>query len=256
MSSETMDPLSERIRAEFLDEARDIVNEIDVMLGNLRGGSGDQQTALSWMRRYFLNLRIGGKSVNLPAIDMIVHRLEDYISDVETLNLKQIEDIQHFVDRLREAMDTPSIDSGDLRQVVRDLPQRSTFELSDITFADIEIMLVSPDRTLARFVERELQACGYRVVNVSKSFEAIEVAVRSAPDMIICAGLIDDLTGIDLACAFGAMPTTSKIPFALLTSFGWSHPMLDHLPPRAAIIRKGPMFGDDLAEALARFAIT
>jgi CheY-like chemotaxis protein len=256
MSSETTDPLAERIKSEFLDEARDIVNEIEVMLGNLRSGSGDPKTALSWMRRYFLNLRVGGRSVNLPAIDLIVHRLEDYVSDVEALSLKQIEDIQHFVDRLREALEAPSIDSGDLRQVVRDLPMRRTFEISDITFLDVEIMLVSADRTLARFVERELQACGYRVVNVAKSFEAIELAVRSTPDMIICSGLLDELTGIDLACAFASMPTTSKIPFAILTSFGWSHPLLDRLPPRAAIIRKGPMFGDDLAEALARFAIT
>jgi hypothetical protein len=41
-----------------------------------------------------------------------------------------------------------------------------------------------------------------------------------------------------------------------LTSYGWGHPSLDDLPVRVAILRKGPEFGGDLAEFLARFRIT
>lgn len=254
----TDEAIAERIRAEFVDEARDIVNEIDVMIGNMRSSTISRPGALSDMRRHFHNLRVGGRSVNMPVIDLIVHRMDDYVSDLSDLTDPQVEDIQAFNDKLRAALDGNAEvqNKTELAQMVRQLPARKTFDVDDITFLDIEVMLINPQRATARFIERELQACGYRVVNVSNSFEAIELAVRTKPDMIICAAVLDELSGIDMACAFNAMPTTSKIPFALLTSFTWGHPSLEGLPPRAAIIRKGSQFGDDLAEALSRFAIT
>lgn len=252
------DTIANRLRAEFVDEAHDIVNEIDVMVGNMRSHSMARPTALSEMRRHFHNLRVGSRSVNLPAVELIVHRLDDYVSDLSDLTDTQIDDLQAFNDKLRAAIDgdTEAAATQELAQMVRELPARKTFDINDITFLNIEVMLVSPQRATARFVERELQACGYRVVNVSKSFEALEMAVRTKPDLIICSAVLDELSGIDLACAFNAMPVTHKIPFALLTSFTWGHPSLEGLPPRCAIIRKGPQFSDDLAEALSRFAIT
>lgn len=251
------DHMLERVRQEFREEADDVIREIEVMIGNVRSQSLSAPTALAEMRRRFHNMRVGSRSVNLPVVDAVVHRLDNYIGDLTGLATTQLDDIQTFLDRLRLALDEQGeVAQVDLRQVVRQLPACRTFEIEDITFLNVEVMLVNPQRAAARFVERELQACGYRVVNVSTSFEALEQAVRTGPDMVICSALLDELSGIDLACAFNAMPATQKMPFALLTSFSWGHSSLDGLPLRTAIIRKGPQFGDDLAEALARFKIT
>lgn len=255
--STTDNQMLDHVRQEFREEAADIINEIEITIGNVRSHSMPADAALAGMRRHFHNLRVGGRSVQLPLVDLVVHRLDDYVSDLETLSGGQLDDIQTFIDRLRAALDDETAEAPmELRQVVRQLPARKTFEIDDITFLDIEVMLVNPQKATARFIERELQACGYRVVNVATSFDAFEQAVRTQPDMIICAAVLDELSGVDLACAFNAMAPTQKIPFALLTSFSWGHPSLDGLPPRAAIIRKGPQFGDDLAEALSRFSIT
>ena len=109
---------------------------------------------------------------------------------------------------------------------------------------------------MAAIVERELAACGYRSSVTHSSFEAIELAVRTRPDFIIVAKTIDDLDGVDVVNALQAMPKTRDIPTAVLTSDAPNHPSLRDLPFRTAIIRKGGAFGDDLAEALARFNIT
>lgn len=116
--------------------------------------------------------------------------------------------------------------------------------------------MVVPEKVLSRIVERELAACGYRVSNASNPFQAIEMAVRTKPDMVIAAMELDQISGVDLVSALSAMAPTQQIPCAVLTSYQWGHPKLRGLPPRAAIIHKGPRFGDDLADTLAKFGIT
>jgi CheY-like chemotaxis protein len=86
------------------------------------------------------------------------------------------------------------------------------------------------------------------------SFQAIEMAVRTVPDYIIVSGVLDELSGIDLACAFSSMPTTSKIPVSLLTSMAADSPELKKLPPAVSLIRKNH-FGDDLATAIAKHGV-
>lgn len=245
----------ERLVTEFQEESHDTCNEIDVMIGNLRSRSIDANEALLAMRRNFHNLRLGARAAGLPAVDVIAHQLVDYCSHIEKLDDRQLDDLQAFTDKLRGALDG-EVTVNEIRQVVRQLPTHSTFDVNDIQLLDIVVLLVSPQRATAMFVERELRACGYRVMNASKSFEAIELAVRIKPDLIIATAVLDELSGIDLACAINAMPVTQSVPFALLTSFGWGDSSLDGLPPRAALIRKGTQFGDDLADALARFQIT
>lgn len=244
----------ERLKGEFVDEARDIINEIDVMLGNVRSGLTAPAEALTQLRRHSHNLRIGSRGLGLPAIELILHRLEDYLAGIGALGQPQMDDVQTFGDRLRAAFtgDIPS----DLRQLVRELPSFDRFDVNDVTRLDVTVLLVTPQRMLANFVQRELKQCGYRVINVMTSFEAIEMAVRTHPDLIISAAVLDELSGIDLASAMAAMPTTRSIAFALLTSFEKGHHSLEGAPPTTAMLRKGPEFGDDLADALSRFGIT
>lgn len=249
------DEFDAHILQEFVEEARDVLNELDVLVGNLRSHNVKADVALAQLRRHCHNVLAGSRAVNLPAVELVTHRLDDYVADHQDLTAEQVEDIQAFIDKLRGALDGET-SGADLSQLVRQLPARKTFNVGDIQVLDIEVMLVNPQRSAARFVERELQACGYRVVNVQSSFEAIALAVRSQPNMVICSAVIDELTGSDLVCALTAMPATSRIPCAVLTSFHWGHPSLERLPSRVAVLRLGPRFGDDLAEALSRYAIT
>ena len=93
-----------------------------------------------------------------------------------------------------------------------------------------------------------------RVTILQNSFQAIEMAVRTVPDYIIVSGVLDELSGIDLASAFSAMPTTQKIPVSLLTSMDANSHELKKLPPVVSLIRKNH-FGDDLAAAIAKHAV-
>ncbi|MSP91854.1 MAG: hypothetical protein EXR79_08670, partial [Myxococcales bacterium] len=55
----------ERLKGKFVDEARDIINEIDVMLGNVRSGLTGAAEALTQLRRQSHDLRIGSRGLGL-----------------------------------------------------------------------------------------------------------------------------------------------------------------------------------------------
>lgn len=243
---------------EFLDEVRDIISAMQVVLGNLRSGSMPQADAIASLRRDAHNLRTAGLAVESPLIKLITHRLDEYLSELRTPQPEQITEIEVFLDKVTAVCDGEIPDQTDAVQVVRALPRkrRVDIDFGNIEQKNIEVLMVVPEKAMSHIVERELAACGYRVSNARNPFQAIETAVRTKPDMIIASMELEQISGVDLVSALSAIAATQHIPCAVLTSYPWGHPKLRGLPPRAAIIHKGPRFGDDLADTLAKFGIT
>jgi hypothetical protein len=251
--------MERQVEAEFLEDVRDTLSGLDVLIGNLRSRSVQASDALPQIRRDMVSLSTSARSLDQPLIGIVAHRLGEYLADLKELNEAQIDDVQAFLDQIRKVLDGHvSTATEASAQLVRALPAKKAFDfdVATVTQTNVEILLVIPDKAMNRIVERELAACGYRVSNVRSPFQAIETAVRTKPDMVIASAVLEDLSGVDLACAFAAMASTRHLPFAILTSYSWGHPSLEGLPPRAPIIRKGPQFGEDLAEALSRLRIT
>jgi CheY-like chemotaxis protein len=259
MADNSIEQMDLQVESEFVEEVRDILSGIDVLLGNLLSRSTSVTDGVARIRRDMLNVEIRGSTLDQPLVTIVANRLGEYVADLKDLDEHQIHDIQAFVDQIRKALDG-SLDSSATTsaKLVRTLPARPVagFDPAEVKITNIEVMLVVPDKAMSHFIERELAACGYRVSNVRSAFQAIERAVRTQPDLVIVSAVLDQLTGIDLANAFVSMPATRSLPVALLTSFSWGHPSLQDLPPRVPIIRKGANFGEDLAEALARLNIT
>ena len=132
---------------------------------------------------------------------------------------------------------------------------RRPADLEDFQHLDLEILVVDTNKTAARIVERELLNCGYRVTLAVRSFEALELAIRTRPDMIISSGVLDEMSGVDLASALAVIQSTEAIPFALLTSSDANDAALRRLPMSVAILKKGTGFSDDFAAALEQFGI-
>ena len=253
----SVEDMDRKVEAEFNDEVRDILDSTDVLIGNLRSKTVSTEDGLAQIRRDMFNMEMRAASLDLPLVGIVAHRLSEYIADVSTLDDHVLDDIQSFNDNIRSVLEgkvTPSKSP----QLVRELPRRAAtaFNPADVKIANVEILLVIPDKATCRIIERELAACGYHTSAVRSPFQAIEMAVRTRPDMVIISGVLDDLSGVDLASAFSAMPATRDMPIAILTSYSWGHPSLENLPARVPIISKGPQFGADLAEALSRLNIT
>lgn len=246
------------LRQEFIDTTTDELNVLDRLVKDTASGAADVTQSLADLRRIAHSIKGRGGMFDMPMLTVLAHRLEDYVMGLTALEKDVLPDVQIFVDRLHDALEGRLGDSGeDTAFVVRQLPaKRGAFDPDQVTKADIEVMLVSPPGAATQFVERELQACGYRVTGVASTFSALELIVRTQPDLVVASAVLPDLTGVDLAIALSTMPTTAKVPTALLTSYDRDHVSLRGLPDRVPVVRKGAQFGDDLADALQALKIT
>jgi len=247
-----------RVISEFLEELRDTASSLQVLVGNMRSHSVSAEEGLATLKREASNLRSHAQALNVPLIKLVTHRLDEYVGELKVAEAAQLDEIQVFVDRIEKLADGEQVTDSDVPSVMRSLPAKraADVDFGPIEQKNVEVLMVVPEKAMARIVERELAACGYRTSVVRNPFEALENVVHTRPDMVIASMELGILTGVDLGCALAAMPVTQGIPFAVLTSYSCGHPKLAGLPPRAALIRKGAQFGDDLAESLSRFNIT
>ncbi len=251
--------VDKQLAVEFSDEIGDAIAHMEVGLGGVRSGGADPLEALNELRRTVLNLVTQGRGLDLPLINLTLHQLYDYLMPLSTLGDRQVRDVEIHLEKLtdiREGRITEASNSA--AELVRELPIKSGFDVDfgDITPENIQILVIVPEKAMSHIIEREMAACGIRTTNLRNPFQAFEMAHRIKPDMIIASReLTADVNGIDLACAFAAMETTREIPFGLLSSYDWGHAALNGLPQRAALLKKGASFGEDLAEALQRYNI-
>lgn len=265
LTSGASDPLTEtnfqrrmsELTLEFVEYAQDTVKQLGELLVAVGAGKTSRELAHDELFRAAHNVKGSAGTYGYGLVGAIAHRLEDYICDLSSIDDSHIGDIQVFIDRMHDALES---DSGEQNanavEIVRKLPIRSGFDVRDVRKVNVEIMLVMPKDVAAQFVDRELQACGYRVTHVPTPLLAIEFVVLTRPDAVFTTALFRDLSGIDVACALKAMPATRDIPVALITSLLRTDQSLEALPDSVPLIRKGPQFGDDVAVALELLGIT
>lgn len=242
--------IAAEIRQEFLDEARDLVQALDLLLDDVRHDRRPIEDLADAVHRTALVLRSQGSSVGLRMIGTLGQRLEDYLANVREVPPRALDDLQIFVDRLEDVLEGRLAMDSDASSVVRDLPAKVGISEGDIEVRHVEVMLVMLHGTATHFVERELQQCGYRVNTVTTVFEAFPLIVRTKPDLVVISAIMPEMDGIDLAIGLAAMPATRNIPVALITSLDEGDEHLKLLPERVPVIHKGPSFGDDLFKAL------
>lgn len=243
-----VEEVATELRQEFLDELADSVRALDVSLGEVAQGKLDQAAFIEKARRFALPLRGQAANFGVRLLGTIAARMEDYISVPPQPRFQG--DVQQFIDTIVDVLEEAIPYDADESELVRRLPAKSAFDLGDIEVRNVEVLLVMLHGTQTRFVEREMQQCGYRTHVVTSVFDALPMAVKTKPDLIIVSALMPELDGIDLAVALTAMPTTRNIPLAMITSLDKNDPHLAFLPEHVPIIQKGASFGEDLANAL------
>ncbi|KAA5605804.1 DNA-binding response regulator [Roseospira marina] len=251
------DEIEREIEAEFREDVLQAIDTVAVIASNLRAGATEPEAAVVGLRAAVRTLNAQAPTGVLPTVRLVLRRLDEYVGPLETLTEATLSDIEAFASRLEDALDGHLDGADATARMVRELPLKRTFDIDFevVIPRPVEVLLILRDRVGAHLIERELAACGLRSTCVRVPFDAFEQVFRTRPDLIIAGQEIGEMTGVDLACAFAAMPHTRDIPFALLTSYEMGHPALRDLPPRAGLLKKGPSFGDDLAQALSRFDI-
>ena len=229
--------------AEFVGDSQERVADLIQRLPK-----GD---CLPELRRFVFDLAGHARNFGLSMLETVADQAQNYLTKIETLDDQANDDLGKYLDVIQDLLSGDRAADGDIRQIVRDLPNRRGVEIDEKPeVRDIEVVLVMSHGTQQVFVERELRACGYRATVVPDTLKALAYAIRTKPDMMIISAVMPNLGGADLALALNAIPATRNIPLAVITSFGTDDPQLKALPKGVAIIRKTSAFGDDLTKAL------
>lgn len=244
----------DQLRDDFLADVPEWLGRIDDEA--LRGVGRGREPILA-MYREAHNLKGTAGSYGFRSVTLIAHRLEDYIQELSELDERHVTDIGLFVDRMRAIFESRcEPDREATSQLLRDLPRTSLPGFEVETPRDVEVLLVTPSNSVARYVQRELRACGYRVTKVETAWRAVEMAVCLHPGMVITAAVLEGMSGIDLIRALRAMTPTELVPVALLTSFSEDHEEFKRLPQDTAIIRLGSELSGELADAIASISLS
>ena len=230
--------------AEFLDELRE----------HLPGLYDDAAAGkpIETIRRFAFDAKGHARNFDLPLLHVVVSRLEDFASAIDTISDRRAIELCAFLDAISDVVDGTMPPDTDPSVVVRSLPARPAgFGVDDIEVRDVEVMLVMLHGAQTHFVERELHECGYRVNIVTSTQTALDLIIRTKPDMVIISAVMPGLNGVDLAIALSHMTETRNTPVALITSLPDDDEALKLLPDKVPVIHKGATFGDDLAEALS-----
>lgn len=241
----------EQLRQEFIEELVETTQSLDMAFDAARNGHRDLVSVVTECRRAAVLFRGQASNFAMHRLATVAHRLEEYLANTPKVAPPRIwDDVQGYLELISRLGQGKADAESDPASLVRKLPAKLGFDLGDIEIRNVEVLLVMPPGAQTRFVERELQQCGYRVSMVPDSLHAFGMVVETKPDLVIISAMMPDLEGIDLAMALSAMTSTRNIPLAVITSLDKDDDTLKLLPKRVPVLFKGASFADDLFKAL------
>jgi len=250
----TDNDLIAELRTEAIDTVEDRLQNLTESINDFQDGVIQAGPALATVRLEAHSLKAVASSFDMKALNVVCHRFEDYFFNVSDLKTENCKDILFFVDRMAECLEAFSNDIElDVSLLMRKLPNKGGFNIGDVMVSEIEVMLVMAPGIATKIVTRELLECGYRMINVASTLDAIQLIPAMKPDAVIVSNIMPELSGIDLACALKAMPTTRDVPVALIATS--QKEAFKDLPESVPVLRKGDKFADDVAEVFVKLGI-
>ncbi len=248
--------LMRELRTEAIDTVEDRLTNLGDVLTSFVSGRILEDECLATIKLEVHSLKSVASSFDMKALKVLCHRFEDYLFILSDISERCIKDIHDYADRMSECLEAFVNDREiDISAMMRQLPAKGGFDETEVTFHDVEVMLVMEPGIATKIVTRELLECGYRMINVASTLDAVQLIPSMRPDMVIVSRVMPELNGIDLCCALKAMPSTRSIPVALIASVGKESSDLSDLPSDVPVLRKGSKFGDDVADVFVNLGI-
>ncbi len=260
MASFDTDDIIAQLVPMFLDDTRskvDTLHELVVELPRLDRKSDD----FLEFARIVHSIKGSAGSFGFPSLGVICHKLEDYVGKTAHFSPKAVGDITAHLDAI-ESIISRGIDPSDAksRLLFKQLPVPTEFgpEVAAPVF-HLHALFIGPRDVQFRIVDAELRACGIQSTISPNSFHGVELAVRTHPDFIMVAYVVDLLDGIEIVRVIRAIKRLATTPVVFLKS---EQPdersrraIRQALPEDVQIVRKGRHFSDDFANAMAALKI-
>ena len=245
-----------QLRQEYVDNASDRIDEIDANIKRLRGGGPDWKSQFLDLQRSVHTIKGSAGSYGFAVITQIAHRLEDYIEAQTSFEARQIDNIQIYVDRIRELFERgQDPDDKTAKDLFKRLPSAAEVAAdSGADVLDLMVLLVMPKGVQRAIIARELSSMGMRTSLVDTGVAAIQDAVATRPDIVLSSMELADIDGAELANVLHVIKATNHSKFLIMTSHDDSDDRLVHLPEGTAVVHKGTGFASALQDYLLEWS--
>ncbi len=240
------------MRQEFIESSEDRLDEVEGSVSRLLADAGRPDHEQLEIKRHVHTLKGTGGSFGFPAITVWCHALEDYLETIKELGVDQLWDVQLFIDRIRDVLESGlNPDDMEVAAAVKGMPLRGLSRERSPLKAGMSVMLLMPKGIQRKIISRELTTFGFKVIIAESSLSAVDLAITLRPDVVISSHVLDRISGLELARVLGAIEATSHHKFLLMTASDEIGADLGGLPDHVTVVRKGRGFSADLIKFLS-----
>jgi HPt (histidine-containing phosphotransfer) domain-containing protein len=243
----------------FLDDIEQKIPQLFAVVNKLPDVGRKTDDFLEFIRLIH-SIKGSAPSFGFPFLGVICHKLEDYIANTVHFSPRSVSDIKFYLNKILEIAEQ-RIDPGEAAgfAIFKDLPSPIDFDHLAIDPKSLHALFIGPRDVQFRILEAELTACGIRTMVSASSFHGLELAVRTRPDFIMVANVVDVLGGMEIVSMLRAVKILQKTPIMFLkTEVGNEPPPSSgrqELPDKVRVVRKGRPFSEDFADALTSLNI-
>ncbi len=239
------------MRQEFIETAEDRLDEVEHSVAVLLGGSRNTDNEILDIKRNIHSVKGMGGSFGFSSVTLWAHALEDYLETARELGADQVSDIQQFVDRMREIVESGNNpDDETTSMAIRTLRLKGRKRDKTGLKEGTSVLLLMPKGIQRKIIGRELITFGFDIMIADSSMQAVDFAITHRPDIVISSQEIDRISGLELAGILNAIHATSHHKFLLMTAAEDVEQLTAQLPDNVRIIRKGINFARDLIKFL------
>lgn len=243
------------LRDEFVFSASSMLDEMESHVsGVTQTGSG--AVSLKTIRQPLMiqahNLKGSGGSFGFPLITSVAHRLEDFLSELpDDTDTASAELLMPFFDTIRDTLDGRFTDDQHA-EVLKSLPTPRDVHHAQVSKIDLQVLMVFPSRTLTEIIRRSFEGAGAAVSCTRFAVEGLGLAIKNKPDLLVLAGVLDGVSGLDIARAVISMEATGTTTPVIVSSQLASEQGRSLLPKRVRIIPQNRQLSDNIKELCDR----
>jgi len=245
-----------RLRQEFIETARDQIEDIEVALDRVENGDSDTDEDLLGIQREIHNIKGQGPTFGFPLTGRVAHMLEDYLINADGLKAANLSDIRVYLGLMVNLISTDeALGDDDPQDLLNSLPTGQVVTYSHQKPYNVSVLLVMPSGLQRKMVAYELLSCGFRVMRAYDSVEAISVAVDIQPEIVFINYEMTPFTGYELCKVLAAINALKNIHIVLLTSHDQEDPHLQDLPDNVSVVQKHTDFTEAIGELMISWGV-
>lgn len=242
--------IPQNLSREFVQNAQDLLLEIEALLARMRWGQDMDATFLEFWR-HIHSIKGQGGTFGFPTITRVAHMLEDYIETLGRLDENAIVDLQTFVDRISQVLEAGEPATPEETDELLDtLPRAEMPSFSDQIVKDVRTLVIMPKSTQRAIIGRELVSCGFHLSFADDALSGLSAAIALPPRIVFASYEIPGFPGVELANVFRSVKALSDSRFIVLTSYVDGDPRLHGIPDDTGIIHKDADFAEQMVDYL------